>query len=167
MRMVSAGARPWGVAVLGFILISSSLVHMHKLLVDRLWYMETYNYLPSWLMLSRYAFSWAQRIIGLGAGIGLLCRRNIARQMVIFIGWITMIFVFWKHPFPAWQKHVYYLEQQPAIRLLFAELGAPHFSIASVAWPALVVYYVLEIVFWSCFIYYLTRPRVKAHFLSP
>lgn len=167
MQNVNAGARPWGVTVLGIFLIVTSLMHMGKLMGDYSVYVKYYHYLPPWLMHSRYAFSWAQRVAGLGAGIGLLYRRNIARQTVILIGWITMIFVFWKHPFPAWQKHVHYLDQQPAVRLLFAELGSPHFRIASIAWKALIVYYILEILFWSCSIYYLTRPRVKARFLSP
>src|SRR3989338_7709932 len=156
---------PRGVIVLGLFIVFSSIVHMHKLIVDRAWYQDIYGYLPPWLVESRYVFSWVQRAAGFMAAAGLLWGKNVCRLLIIFIGWFTIFFVFWKHPYRAFQNHAHYLDKQPVIHSLFDHLGVPDFTVASVVWPALVVYYFLEIIFWGWVIYYLTRPGVKAYFL--
>lgn len=160
------GKLPRGIIVLGLFIVFSSIVHMHKLVVDHAWYQDTYSYLPPWLRELRYVFSWAQRVAGFTAAAGLLWRKNVCRLLIIFIGWFTIFFVFWKHPYRAFLDHARYLDKQPVIRSLFDHLGAPDFTVASVVWPALAVYYLLEIIFWGSVIYYLTRPGVKAYFLS-
>jgi hypothetical protein len=158
---------PLGVVVLGLFIVLSSIVHIHKLIFDREVYLGIlYGYLPPWLRELRYAFSWFQRTVGLVAGFGLFWGKNICRRLTIFIGWFTMIFVFWKHPYKAFQNHACYLDQQPAIRSLFEAIGTPDFTLISVVLPALIVYYLLEIAFWGSVVYYLTRPHVKAYFLS-
>src|SRR3989338_9777350 len=74
-------SRTRGVTIFAFLLIVSSLIHIHKLIVDRDMYVYLYSYWPTWLIMLRYSFSWFQRILGLAAGIGILSLKEIGRRI--------------------------------------------------------------------------------------
>lgn len=155
---------PTGVNIFGVILILSSLVHMHKLFVDYDWYVASYGYWPTWLMVLRYCFSWFQRILGLIAGMGILRLKDTARKIAICIGWFTILTIYWKHPYDAFEKHAVYLDQHYGY--IFQMMGYPKLSFVPLTLPALIIQYVLDILFCGVMIYYFTRPAVKAHFKS-
>jgi len=134
---------------------------MHKLVADEPLYAHYYSYLPAWLMVTRYYFSWLQRIIGLLVGIGLLAQKEIARKIGIAIGCFTILTVYWKHPYPAFRLHTQYLDKQ--FGYILAQLGIRE-TFSSVTLPAVIIHCIGDIIFWSVFIYFFTRSSVKNQF---
>ena len=153
--------RPKGVIIFGILIITSSLIHMHKLVLDYDWNRENMlTCMPEWLVVVRYCFSWFQRILGLTIAIGILRLKNIFRKLGIALGVFTICTLYWKHPYSAFLRHTNYLDQQ------FGHLltAAPGITFSSLTLISLIVYYILEIVFWGIFIYYFTHPKVKEQF---
>ena len=102
-------SRPRGVTIFAFLLIVSSLIHIHKLIVDRDMYVYFYSYWPTWLIMLRYSFSWFQRILGLAAGIGILSLKEIGRRIALFIGCFTILTIYWKHPYAGFKNLTLYI----------------------------------------------------------
>jgi hypothetical protein len=153
-----------GVKVFGMLLILSSLLHIHKLVVDLDWYVDSYSYMPPWLIVLRYGFSWFQRMIGILVGIGLLAQKEIARKLGILIGMFTILSVYWKHPYPAFKLHAQYLDDR--FGYIFSRLGFSQisFSSSSVMILAIIMNSLGDILFWCIFIYFFTRSSVKKQF---
>jgi hypothetical protein len=157
------GRRSSGVTALAWLLIISSVMHIHKLIVDVPWYVDAYGYLPPWLIVTRYAFSWLQRCAGILAAIGLLALNDVARKLAILIGTFTILTIYWKHPYVAYKSHAEYLDRQ--MGPWFYEIGAPAgFKIASYTTAAVILNCALDILFCSILIYFFTRRSVKKQF---
>ena len=152
---------PKGIKIISVIFITSSLIQMHALLNFE-WYKEVYRYLPHQLMITRYCFSWAQRILGLSAAIGILYLNNFSRKILLCISIFSILALYWKHPFIAFQYHTEYLDRE--LGFLFSHTGLPHISFSSLVLPSLIVQDLSDILFNGVVIYYLTRPKVKAMF---
>ncbi|MEI7751265.1 MAG: hypothetical protein WCJ71_04145 [Candidatus Omnitrophota bacterium] len=150
-----------GVVIFGTLLILSSLVHMHKLAMEKELYEHYYSYLPVGLIGVRYAFSWFQRILGILAGVGLLVRKEIARKLAFFIGGFTILTVYWKHPYEAVRFHTQYLDQQMGHLLSWTGTGVTFSSLTPFAVAALIA---CDVIFWAIFFYFFTRPPVKCQF---
>ena len=155
-------ARPWGVTLVGILLIVSSLMHIHKLIFEHDVYMLYYGYLPHWLMILRFSFSWLQRILGLTAGIGILFLKDICRKIVILIGCFTILTIYWKHPYSAFKTHTAYLDQK--FGFLLKEWGYSQLKFSQFTLLAVILACVWDILFFGVVIYYLTRPKIKAQF---
>ena len=153
--------RSKGVTIFGILLILSSIMHMHKLVVDVKWYAEVYSYLSPHMLAARYYFSWLQRIIGILVGIGLLAQKEIARKIAIAIGCFTILTLYWKHPYPAFKLHTQYLDEHYGNFLSQFGTGV---TFSSATLLAVILHCVADIVFWSIFIYFFTRPSVKDQF---
>lgn len=143
-----------GVTIFGSLIIFSSLLHMSKLVEDKVQYFEYYSYLPAWLAKSRYAFSWFQRIYGLTCGIGILFYKDIFRKGLIILGVFVISTVYWKHPYAAFLKHTQYLSHKIPGDLPFEAM-----TLISV-----IIHILLDVCFQGYLIYYLTRPNVRSHF---
>jgi hypothetical protein len=162
-QLFSGGRRSTGVTVFAFLLIVSSIMHIHKLIVNVSWYVDTYSYLPPWLIVLRYSFSWLQRALGILAAVGLLALNDTARKLAIAIGIFTILTIYWKHPYIAYKAHTEFLDSR--FGLLFHQLGAPAgFKISSYAMAAVVLNCALDVMFCGILIYFLTRPVVKKQF---
>ena len=157
-----SGRRPAGVVIFGTVLIFSSLVHMHKLFFDYDWYIASYGYWPTGLMVLRYCFSWGQRILGLMAGIGILRLKDIGRKIAIVVGWFTILTIYWKHPYAGFKNHTAYLDQH--LGFILKEWGYPQLSFSQFTLAAVITACLWDILFFGSMIYYLTRPTVKAQF---
>ena len=153
-----------GIVIFAILIIGSSLIHMHKLIVDRIWYFETYAYLPVWLATVRYCFSWFQRIVGISTALGVLFLKNIFRKIAIAIGIFTICTVYWKHPYQGFLKHTRVLDEKYGHYI--ALIGFPEITFSSLTLYAVIGHCILDIVFWGFFIYYFIRPGVKAQFCS-
>lgn len=153
--------RSKGVTIFGILLILSSLIHMHKLVVDAHWYVDAYSYLPPWLITARYSFSWLQRIIGILVGVGLLARKEIARKIGVALGCFTILTLYWKHPYPAFKLHSQYLDKNFGYILAQSGTGV---TFSSVTLLAIIVHCIGDIIFWGTFIYFFTRSSVKSQF---
>jgi hypothetical protein len=151
------------VILFGALLILSSLVHMHKLLVEKGLYERYYSYLPAGLVAVRYSFSWVQRVLGILAGVGLLARKEIARKLAFFIGGFTILTVYWKHPYEAVRLHTQYLDQQLGHLLSWTGTGVTFSGLTPLVVAALIA---CDIIFWAIFFYFFTRPSVKVQFKS-
>jgi hypothetical protein len=151
------------VVVFVFLLLFSSLMQIHKLIVDRDWYVDTYSYMPPWLTVTRYAFSWFQRLVGILIAVGLLAHKELARKAAILLGWFTILTLYWKHPYPGFKLHAQYLDRNLGY-LLPRGIGV---SFESVVWLSIIGHCLVDIAFCSLMIYCMTRPAVKALFRSP
>jgi len=155
-------SRPSGVTIFSVLIIISSLLHMRYLLEQREIYMHIYSYLPPWLAMLRYSFSWFQRILGLTAAVGMLRLNDLARRLAIVIGSFTILTVYWKHPYTGFKIHTAYLDQH--IGYILKGWGFPDLSFSQFTLAAVIVACLWDICFFGFMIYYLTRPSVKAHF---
>lgn len=154
--------KPKGIIIFGTLLIVSSVIHMSTLVFERDWYWYNYSYMPPVWILTRFLFSWFQRILGLTAGIGILYLKNGCRRLAIAISWFTMLVLYWKHPYEAFLNHTRYLDQR--LGYLFKMAGYPKISFSALTVPALITHYCLDILFCGSLIYYFTRPQIKKHF---
>jgi len=99
---------PWpsrGVIVLAVLLLVSSLMHIQKLAMERDICFYYYGYWPPWLLVTRYSFSWFQRVLGILIAVGLLARKDLARKTAIVLGCFTIATLYWKHHYPAFTIH--------------------------------------------------------------
>ena len=137
---------------------------MHWLLVERKWYWFNYSYMPEWLIIARYSFSWLQRVVGIIVAIGLFRFKEVFRKLMLLVSWFTILTVYWKHPYTAFKNHTLYLDRLIGPTLKQGALKDLSFS--SVTLAAVITACLLDIIFFGVVIYYLTRPKVKAHFSS-
>jgi len=151
---------PYAIQALGMLYIFTSLSQMYTLTMRKEWYLEVYAYMPIWLAYTRYAFSWAQRIIGITGGIGLILRRSFGHWIILGINVFTILTVYWKHPYTGFLRHAQALDIQ--YPLFFQQY--PFLSFASLARWSMIGHILFDIVFCSAVIYFLTRPAVKQHF---
>mgnify|MGYP001769335474 CR=1 FL=1 len=162
-QLFCSGRRSRGVTILAVLLILSSIMHIHKLIVDVSWYTDTYSYWPPWLIVLRYGFSWFQRFLGILAAVGLFALNDMARKLAVLIGAFTIVTVYWKHPYAAYRAHTEYLDA--VFGPLFHQLGAPAgFKIASYTLAAVILNCALDVAFSGALVYFFTRPAVKAQF---
>jgi len=131
---------------------------------------EHYSYLfyplPQNIIFLRFFVSWSLRLIGLISGIGILFRKDGFRKSALCIFIFTIFTVSWKHPFSGFQRHAVYLDQ------LFKDRGLYPFRIAGVEIPSFsslapvsaMAAQAAEVLFALAFIYYFSRPKVKARF---
>jgi hypothetical protein len=156
-----------GLVVFGVGLIATSLLQLIGLVdVHRYWYL--FQSLPPLVIMGRYMVSWAARVVGLAAGIGLLQRREVFRKTAIALGCATIATTHWKHPYDGFARHISDLEfQVPEFGMLLRGLG--QFGMDRSTFIGLVVFVTRaqEIALALLLIWYLTRPHVKAQFAPP
>lgn len=150
--------RSWGVAILGHLLIWTSLYQIFVLLSAGYSY---YSYLhqeysPAVIFL-RYVVSWIIKIAGLIAGVGILKLNEAARIFAIFNSLFIVLTVHLKHSYAAYSLHMKGLDQS---------LGVIHpaMSFSSLTGLALFIQRAIDVVFGLVLIYFFTRPAVKKQF---
>lgn len=153
---------PMGVVFFAILIIGSSLIHMHTLIVKKDWYWEVYAYYPGWLIALRYSFSWLQRIVGLSVAAGTLLLNNMFRKLAIILGMFTIATVYLKHPYTGFARHTAILDEQYGS--VIRSFGIAEFSFQSLTVAAMIVHWLLDIGFWCFWIWYFTRPHIKEYF---
>lgn len=148
-----------GVKIFCILVLLSSFIQLTRVVDDTAWYFETYAYMPAWLAVVRYCFSWFQRIVGITAAILTLMYRNLGRQLLLIIGIFTITTVYWKHPYVAVRRHVEGLQASFPPQ-------AHDFSLDTIAAAATVILILLDITFQGILIYYFTRRRVREAFVK-
>ncbi len=155
--------RSKGVLIFGVLLIVSSIIHIQKLVeASGTYYVQYFGFMPEWLLLARYMFSWFQRAIGILIALGLLAQKEVARKAGILLGIFTVLTLYWKHPYEALKEHTKHLDALYGKILL--TMGIKNITFSSVTFPSLIGLYLADIIFWAIFIYFFTRPSVKAQF---
>lgn len=151
--------RSQGVTIFAILILVSSCIHIQKLIDDVPIYVKYYSYLPPWLMLLRYSFSWFQRMVGILIGVGLLGQKDIARKAGIALGIFTSVTVPWKHPYEAFKLHTQFLDQHYGFML-----SGTSITFSSLTRVSDIIHCFLDVLFWAIYIYFFTRPSVKAQF---
>ena len=152
------------VKIIVVLLIISSLQQMFHLLLGREWYGELFAYMPPWLVNVRYAFSWAQRVVGISCAFGLWHYKEIFRKITLGWGVFVIATLPWKHTFAGFMNAAEYAGDKVAKRM--AELTAvyPNITIEQLTIAAMVVMCLMDIAFWTFVFYVLTRPHIKNQF---
>jgi hypothetical protein len=114
--------------------------------------------LPETLILFRYVFSLALRIVLFTSGIGILFRKEIFRKCIIFIGFLTIATVYWKHPVIIFKRILMLRIEQGVV----SESMIPKMNM--LAWKSAVICYIIDIIIVSVLIYLFTRPKIKEQF---
>jgi hypothetical protein len=154
----------------GIGLILTSLGQMSALLN-----FEHYKYLfGGWAastLLPRFVISWSLRIIGFACGVGLIAQKDIFRKMGIALCAATILTVYIKHPHQGFMNHILNLDQQfqttSGIVSMFSPSSAisiTGLTLSQFAWICAISAMVLDVVYALIFIFYFTRPKVKAQF---
>jgi hypothetical protein len=152
------------VVLIGLLYIIGPLIHLNKLVFDKAWYFDTYSYMPKWLMLTRYSFSFFQRIVALITAAGLLRFKEIYRKILIGICIFTMSTVYWKHPYPAFLAHTKGLDIKYGAYLNSLTRNNVKITFEMLTVPSIIVHCLLNIAFCGVVIYFLTRPGIKKLF---
>ena len=155
--------RSVGIDLFGWVLIGGSVFQMVTLLN-----FEHYQYLfqdlPRAVMIIRYVVSWVVRVVSVCSGVGLLRRNDLARRIAITVCWLTIVTVYWKHPYAGFRRHTQYLDE-----FARTHLGPPwgeSITFSAFTLHAVVLARLLDILFAGCLIYYFTRPHITAQFAS-
>jgi hypothetical protein len=161
-------SQPLGVKIYGHLIMIMSMIHVLGLLSFAMkwdFYVFTYQFYPEWLLPIRYAFSWFQRIVGMTIGIGLLYYKELFRKLALILFSFAILTLPWKHPYQGFYNAAHYLDIYCAdyIQSLERSYG-PGLTFVSQIRVALIFYYIVDFVFASSLLYYLTRPKVKDSF---
>ena len=143
------------------IVIFASIFQIFKLF-DREFYWDIFRYMPPYVILIRYIFSWVQRCIGMTTAIGLLFLKNVFRKITLVLGIFTICTVYWKHPYQGFLIHTQRLDEQFGHYLAMS--GFPELTFTSITRYAVIGNIILDILFWGILIFYFTRSRVKEQF---
>lgn len=165
MRVVLEGnrtKRPVGVLIFGWLLIISSLVHINTFIFGYFWYWHIFDYLPGWGITVRYCGSWALRLLGISAGIGLLRGRKIARKIAIGISMYSILTLYWKHYYPAYTIPCQLISE--LYENTYRQLQAQGWSFDRLCKTAWTVQNAIDFIFHFFLLYYLYRPPVKKFF---
>lgn len=155
--------RPLGVYIFGVGLITTSLANMLWVVTHYGDYRAIYSHWPYGWFIARYSFSIFQRVVGLTAGVGILCFKDFARKLAFVIGCFTISTIYIKHPYFAYKNHTAILDQQVAP--ILRAYGLP-ISFSPWTFQAMFLNCLLDVGFWLVFIYYFTRPQIKSLFKS-
>lgn len=153
-----------GIRVFGLGLILTSLLQMRVLAdAERYWYL--FQDWPAASIPWRYAASWAARLVGLVAGVGVLRRQEWARKAVVGLAVATFLTAHWKHPYAGFARHLEDLAyRSPAGTLLFQLVPMTGLDHARLTWTMVIIARAQEMALALLLGWYFTRPRVKARF---
>ena len=147
--------RPLGVTIFGAILIWISLQRIPWLSFNV--YHYYFQPLPEKIILIRYFISVSMGILELASGIGVLFLKDIFRKTALFISFLYILTVYWKHPF-----FVFLKIRREAIAK--SGISMPENEINSIAWGAVTIVSLLTIGFSIVLIFYFTRSKIKKLF---
>ena len=163
--MATKKERPRGVTIFGILLIATSLMQITEWLMPRYfnYYKEIFQPLPEHMIRLRYFISAIRRLSGSVVGIGILCRKDIFRKILLLIAAFTIFTLYWKHPFFAVQNHARNVTSHLSKMMGDCEYITPS-TVRLVAIVSLVGLYAMDMAFSVALIYYFTRPRVREWF---
>ena len=157
---------PIGIMLFSIYFIVDSLIQLYvKLIMPNyyFWYSWLFQPLPEHIIFLRYLLSIIFRIFELILGIGLLSRSETFRKLALFIGWFTIIIVYWKHPFDVLVKHMHIVIKTICQVSGFNESTLLPF-VRLMAWISFGCLYALDIGVSVLTIYYFTRPYIREQF---
>jgi len=158
IERASGKKRSRGVTIFAVLLIVGSI---HKLigLSDYNYYVLMFQHLPSDLIITRYTFSIALRILGFSIAMGILMLNEFSRKVIVILSFCTILTIYWKHPLQVFTNLAVHVGQNtPSFEGV--TLLNPVFPIV-----AMIFYSIWDIMFSCSMIYFFTRPNVKKQFM--
>lgn len=156
---------PIGITLFGLYFIIASLYVLYcKLMTSGYysWYSSIFYPLPEQVIFLRYICSILYRVVGLISGIGILLHKENFRKVVLFLSWLTISTVYWKHPFYAVEKHFSMVINTLRGSARPYDLGQS--PIIKFTWIVLIGLYAFDIGVSAATIYYFSRPNIKKQF---
>lgn len=152
--------RSIGVMIFGILMILGALIQlpgnleMLKLLS---------NPLPEIIVVGRYYLIKLLLILGIAAGVGILCLKNIFRKIALFTSAFVIFDYLIELPFFALRNIPNFIEQQ--VKEIIAKSPMiPASALSSILWTTIVMSWIIDFGFSLCVIYFFTRPKVKEQF---
>lgn len=172
-------SKPKGIAIFAFLLIAASLYNLSGLL-NYDYYVFMFQQLPSGMINDRYILSIGSRVIGIIVAIGLMMRKEWARQLIIFFCSITILTFYWKHPYYVFENISIYNECQRGINSFprgtildqFAyPLYPPDMHKYKLVYPwqpkiSHLFYTSVDLLFCASLLFYFTRKEVRKVFVT-
>ncbi len=159
--MNNNGIRSQRVPSKGIIIFSILIVlyalHGLPLIGFDLYYTKFYP-APQWLIFCRYILSIAMRVALFVSAAGILFRKDIFRRLILFISFLTVATVYWKHPVSCFKTVLIWKIAQG---VLPPEIIP---RIDMIAWSCVAICYIVDIIFSVSLIYFFSRRDVKKQF---
>lgn len=172
-------SKPKGIVIFAFLLIIGSFYKLFGFL-NYDYYVFMFQQLPSGSINDRYIMSVAYRLVGIVVAFGLIARKEWARQLLLCLCAITILTIYWKHPYSVFENISIYNEYQRGLNALPPGTIADKFAYPLYPpdmrgyklvypWQPKISYgffMLVDLVFCSSLAYYFTRPHVKSAFLT-
>ena len=147
------GKKPFGVLVLGGILIITSLDLLRHMPSYSLYTLINHEW-PKSIIGIRFVGSYVFRLIGLAMGIGVLFLNNNARKFLIGFSYYCIITLPLRHTYSA---QLFFSQQ------IYHQYGSV-FSLQVFTWLAVIIRWFIDGIFSLILIYYFSRPNVISNF---
>ena len=146
--------RPEGVDVFAFLLVFASFYKLYGFL-DYDYYQFMFQQLPEDMIRLRYSLSIALRLMTISIAIGLILLKELSRKALLCLGWLTLMTLYWKHPFYVFENIAALTQKQ-----LAEQTGAPDFF----PWVSFTFFVALDIIFTASYLYYFNKKTIKPLF---
>lgn len=151
-----------GIDIFAWLIIFSSLIHIHTLATNHEGYMSAYSYLPPFWIVMQYGFSWFHRLAGLLIAFGLIRRKELARKGVLCLAIFSILTIYWKHPDRTFLRIAENLQMCWGDLLYQYSLSDIRFT--GMAGIVFIFQCLLDIIFQGMMLAYFTRSGVKKIF---
>jgi len=172
-------SKPKGILIFAFLLIAGSIYKLSGFMSYD-YYVFMFQQLPSGSINDRFIMSVTYRIVGICIAIGIMAHKEWSRQGLIFLSIITLLTVYWKHPFFVFENISIYTEYQKGINTLPIGTNVNQFAYPlypsdlhgyKLVYPwnpkvSYVFFMLVDILFSSSMLYYFTRKEVKKFFVT-
>jgi len=153
--------RPIGLLIIAILLILTSSAQLTIELSRVKLYMAQLYPLPLSLIVLRYFITVMLRMVGLACGIGVLFFSNVFRKLLILLCSLTIVTIYWKHPFFIFEKMYW----QAQAMYFNAQIPEPA-NLWIRPWIAWLMVCLIDVIFAGIIIFYFTRPKVKELFTA-
>ena len=132
---------------------------------------------PRWILV-RYFLSVSTRLIIILAALGIFFRNNHCRRLVLLLTIVSVLTIYWKHPFFVFKNISILTEYEAGFNQLPVgtitqglpfpqfpkDLRSYHLKYPMFPWFSMAFYDTIDLIFSFFLIYFLTRPLVKEQF---
>lgn len=150
--------RSIGITIFSILLLVASI---HKLIgfKDYEYYKLMFQHLDAKYIFIRYIVSILWRLLAIGVAIGILLMKDFFRKLGLLMQATSIAILSWKHPVQVFVNISQYLEQIVAQNPRLTFLIHPQLPLI-----AAVGFAIIDFIFAFAFLYFFTRPTVKAQF---
>ena len=128
-------------------------------------YRHMFRWLPSWAVFARYCLSIFDREFLLLALVLVLLRKEIGRKTVVFLSYVMIVTVYWKHPYEAIVSiNQYYRTNMEEFIWLIHLPWAPHQPVYPLMMLRTVNFCLEDLLIGVITVMFFSSPAVKKYF---